>query len=192
MANFIDVIHLQIEPPSRPTPHTPRYTGFTVADDIALTEALKEAEADLEKADEKVASVERVLDRFIADRQRLRTMVVVLRDAIERYGSDNDRTALPVSPTPLRDEPPWNLLSRAAAVLRVLRENGQPMAPVEIVKVLEAVGRPNDKAHYVSAVLNYLRSKGRVRNEGRGQWVIVPQADENDEGGEQLALAGGP
>jgi hypothetical protein len=65
-------------------------------------------------------------------------------------------------------------LARTDAVLRVLREADQPMAPKEISRVLVKRGRPDDSPNLVSSTLDHLMRNGFAQKVGRAQWIATP------------------
>lgn len=67
----------------------------------------------------------------------------------------------------------WTTLTRPAAVLRVIEEAGQPIAPSEIANRLKAHGRA-DKPQAIYNVLDTLRKRDAIRSEGIGKWVRIP------------------
>jgi hypothetical protein len=74
----------------------------------------------------------------------------------------------------------WAKLSRTGAVERLLREATDPMSPSQISRGLGERGRPNDKAHYVSAALSYLKTRGKVVSMGQGLWTLTDTEGEGD------------
>jgi hypothetical protein len=89
-----------------------------------------------------------------------------LRLAIKRHD------AAPVDPESLDELDLWAGLPRTEAVLWLLREVGRPMRPTEIVTKLGQRGR-DDGPKVVSASLTHLQKQGKVRSEGRGEWVTT-------------------
>ena len=67
----------------------------------------------------------------------------------------------------------WRLLSKTDAVKRVLENATTPMAPADVVDVLNSVGLPQDDSESVRGTLAHLKKKGEATFVGRSQWVLV-------------------
>ena len=63
-------------------------------------------------------------------------------------------------------------LSRTDAMLNVLRSTGRSHSPTEIVNLLHAGGRDDDRV-VVTATLGYLVAQKRVRKPGRACYLAV-------------------
>lgn len=70
-------------------------------------------------------------------------------------------------------QPDWRPLTRIAAVEKVLRLAGNPLAPKEITKRLRSTGR-DDEYPLVSAALAYMKRQGVVESAGYGLWKLAP------------------
>jgi hypothetical protein len=67
-------------------------------------------------------------------------------------------------------------MDRSSAAEQILRTAARPMAPVEVSKRLNALGR-DDAYEAVNAALAYLKRSGRAHTPRRGQWVIGPKPE---------------
>ena len=75
--------------------------------------------------------------------------------------------------------------SLKAAIIDVLREHGNPMAPREIIEALEGAGYAiggRDKARNVGARLNRAKKSGELVNPERGMWGL-PEWETTDSSG---------
>lgn len=70
-------------------------------------------------------------------------------------------------------EEEWRLLNKTAAVKRVLQEATTPMAPADVVDVLNSVGLPQDDSESVRGTLAHLKKKGEATFFGRSRWVLI-------------------
>jgi hypothetical protein len=126
---------------------------------VDLEAALRETEAALESAQERLRLAFEEVDSLEAEHKGL--MLAVAR----RRGEQS-----PSGP-PKSQQDPWKAMTRAVAVQKMLSRENRPLGPAELSRLLVAAGRPADSAHKVAATLDYLKKKKRVLNPSHGKWV---------------------
>jgi hypothetical protein len=134
-----------------------------------LAEQLTYAQQERAAVEERIRTLEHQLRELEQEEQILRRVAV-------RYDIEPPRDG----PLP-REVEEWQQLTRTDAIMRVLKEAGRPMSPADIAQVLAEKGR-DDSGHYVSAGLAYLKDSHRAHAEGRGQWVVLVEVKDSDQG----------
>lgn len=75
---------------------------------------------------------------------------------------------------------PWRPMPRNHAILRLLRETGEPLGPAEIAQMMAERGRENDSPNYVSAALANLKKQGKVYSPVFGKWTTADREPPGD------------
>lgn len=70
----------------------------------------------------------------------------------------------------------WQDLTRPDAILRLLREHGQPMGPSEIATALMQAGRAHETPSLIYSTIDKLKKRGQIANVGYGKWALAPTA----------------
>lgn len=137
---------------------------------ISLETALTDARGALDDVDGEREELHRRLRELDAKAEDIRAEIRGLELALKRY----QPAAVTSSDIP---DPRWLALLRTDAIVRALNEEG-PLSPGGLAGVLASHGREGDTPNLVSATLNDLRKRGRVRSLGQGRWVAVPPGGE--------------
>ena len=129
---------------------------------------LVDLQAAFDRADGDLRRAERQLDGLVKRIETLRAERLGLELAMARNGLTPG--AAP-SRTGAMDPA---AMSRTDAILQVMEEHAEaPLSPTEVLDLLNRLGRTKDTRHSVGAALSYLRSQGKVQQQGRGQWVVA-------------------
>lgn len=119
--------------------------------------------AGLDSERERLAQQQRELD---AKEDDLRAEIRGLELALKRQQ--------PSRHAPLDDRTRWQSMTRIAAVVEILREEGN-LSPSGISAALETRGRRGDHPKLVSAALNDLLNRGRVQHAPARTWIATPR-----------------
>jgi hypothetical protein len=137
---------------------------------MEVRQALEQALAEnIQAAEETQKRIRELIDGM----NRLREERRGLELALQRYGGGVAKSG----------ENGWANLTRPEAVLRVMQQVGRPVSPTALAEFLAQLGR-EDGPRFVSAALTGLKQRGKVRQLGRGLWVLSEQDHR-----EELAVA---
>jgi hypothetical protein len=130
----------------------------------ALRAALAKAEAELQGLQREA---EAIADRI----EEIANVKTALEYTISRQGTSRRITQEDADGS-------WALLSRRAAILKLLAESARPLSPTDIAEGLVARGR-TDNTRGVSATLSRLKLDAKVRSMGYSKWVAsgAPESD---------------
>jgi hypothetical protein len=156
--------------------------------DQAMVE-LRRARSDLESARAKVERIEGKAEGLRMALMDMRgfgsggdaVMVRVPKHVRDTRRFGGGQVVMEVHPT--NGPADWKNLSRAAAIVEMLRREKRAMGPSELAKALTNEGREKDEPHYVSSTLDHLKRSGRVESVGKGKWALVDAVGTPEGGG---------